>query len=72
MDGCPVTYGSWCFLECDEGYSIVGSSSRRCVAQPGDMIGRWDGDDTQCRGKKGERERDHLNAGPRGRGSRGL
>ncbi|XP_071847584.1 uncharacterized protein [Apostichopus japonicus] len=45
---CPVSYGSWCFFECNDGYNLIGSRARRCLVQPGEMTGFWDGDETLC------------------------
>ncbi|XP_022082655.1 sushi, von Willebrand factor type A, EGF and pentraxin domain-containing protein 1-like [Acanthaster planci] len=41
---CDNTFGSWCYLVCEEGYSVAGSASRRCTESE-----TWDGTPTECR-----------------------
>ncbi|XP_022103007.1 sushi, von Willebrand factor type A, EGF and pentraxin domain-containing protein 1-like [Acanthaster planci] len=45
---CGDTFGSWCYFDCDVGYSITGSPARLCVAERGGTGAFWDGTVTEC------------------------
>ena len=38
-----VTFGALANFTCDEGFNLIGSSSRQCLAN-----GNWSGNDTSC------------------------
>ncbi|XP_022084521.1 sushi, von Willebrand factor type A, EGF and pentraxin domain-containing protein 1-like [Acanthaster planci] len=45
---CSMDYGSWCRFECNDGYQLAGSGVRRCLAEPGQADGSWDGYEARC------------------------
>ena len=48
---CGNAYGTWCRFECDTGYSVTGSASRRCIVQQDQTSASWSGSATGCQSK---------------------